>query len=264
MLKPEQDRNISSSFAKGLAVLAVFDAATPSMTLAEIARRTGQDRATARRGALTLVQAGYLRQQGRMLSLTPRVLALAGGFLQANQFGRRVQPVLNQHAHRLETEINLAILDQGRVLLLAQSTTERGAITYGFTAGAHIPLVHTSLGRMLMACLPPEEAAELLGQAEIPQHTEQSQTREDEILEQIALARTQGYCVTDSEFEPGIIGYAVPLSRPGQTPVVVGSSTPRGLDAGTGAAFGTDSERLLQGLQVCAAELRQTEVIDGL
>jgi IclR family transcriptional regulator, pca regulon regulatory protein len=270
MTKPEQDRNISSSFAKGLSVLAVFDAETPSMTLAEIARRTGQDRATARRGALTLVQAGYLRQQGRMLSLTPRVLALAGGFLQANEFGRRVQPLLNQHARKLDTEINLAILDQGRVLLLAQSTTERGPVTYGFTAGAHIPLVHTSLGRMLMACLPQQEATELLRSADIPQHTEQSLIAENAILKQIAQARTQGYAVTDSEFEPGIIGYAVPLSRPGQTPVVVGSSSPRGLGelAGegdlSGAPAGEHAERLLRGLQVCAAELRQTEVVAGL
>lgn len=258
MTKTEQDRNISSSFAKGLAVLAVFDAETPSMTLAEIARRTGQDRATARRGALTLVQAGYLRQQGRMLSLTPQVLALAGGFLQANQFGRRVQPVLNHHARKLETEVTLATLNRGRVLLLAQSTTEHGAITYGFTAGAHIPLIHTSLGRMLMACLPPEEAADLVNQANIPQHTEQSLTDSAQILTRIEEARAQGYAVTDSEFEPGIIGFAVPLSRPGQTPVVVGSSTPRGLTANG------SSERLLQGLQICAAELRQTEVVEGL
>jgi IclR family pca regulon transcriptional regulator len=270
MSKPDQDRNISSSFAKGLSVLAVFDAETPSMTLAEIARRTGQDRATARRGALTLVQAGYLRQQGRMLSLTPRVLALAGGFLQANEFGRRVQPLLNQHARKLDTEINLAILDQGRVLLLAQSTTERGPVTYGFTAGAHIPLVHTSLGRMLMACLPQQEATDLLRSADIPQHTEQSLIAENAILKQIAQARTEGYAVTDSEFEPGIIGYAVPLSRPGQTPVVVGSSSPRGLgdlggesDLGETPA-GAHAERLLRGLQICAAELRQTEIVAGL
>ena len=258
MTKSEQDRNISSSFAKGLAVLAVFDAATPSMTLAEIARRTKQDRATARRGALTLVQAGYLRQQGRMLSLTPRVLALAGGFLQANQFGRRVQPVLNQHATRLQTELSLAILDQGRVLLLAQSTTERGPVPYGFTAGAHIPLVHTSLGRMLMACLSQEEAAGLLDRSEIPRHTEHSLQDQDEILHQITAARSQGYCITDSEFEPGIIGYAVPLSRPGKTPVVLGSSTPGGLAADHKA------EQLLQGLQVCAAELRQTHAVEDL
>ena len=51
MTAADQDRNISSSFAKGLAVLAVFDAETPSMTLAEIARRSGQDRATARQRA---------------------------------------------------------------------------------------------------------------------------------------------------------------------------------------------------------------------
>lgn len=258
MTKPEQDRNISSSFAKGLSVLAVFDAATPSMTLAEIARRTNQDRATARRGALTLVQAGYLRQQGRMLSLTPRVLALAGGFLQANQFGRRVQPVLNHHARKMETELTLATLDQGRVLVLAQSTTERGPVTYGFTAGAHIPLVHTSLGRMLMACLPQDEAAALLERSAIPQHTEHSLLDPDEILHQITEARRLGYCLTDSEFEPGIIGYAVPLSRPGKAPVVLGSSAPGGLNSGHKA------EALLQGLQVCAAELRQTNAVDDL
>ncbi|MGR3762005.1 IclR family transcriptional regulator domain-containing protein [Roseobacteraceae bacterium NS-SX3] len=254
----DQNRNISSSFAKGLAVLAVFDAATPSMTLAEIARRTGQDRATARRGALTLVQAGYLRQDGRMLSLTPRVLALAGGFLQANQFGRRVQPVLNHHAQAVQTGIALAMLDEDRVLLLAQSTTGNGHVSYGFTTGAHIPLAHTSLGRMLLACLPPERAQQILRNAEIPRHTEQSLTDPQAILAETAAARAQGYAVTDSEFEAGIIGYAVPVSRPGQTPIVVGSSAPRGLDAGDG------SEALLRGLQMCAADLRQAHAVERL
>lgn len=254
----EQDRNISSSFAKGLAVLAVFDAQTPSMTLAEIARRSGQDRATARRGALTLVQAGYLRQDGRMLSLTPRVLTLAGGFLQANQFGRRVQPVLNRHARQMEVEVTLAMLDQGRVLVLAQSTVEHRHITYGFTAGSHIPLAHTSLGRMLLAGLPEDEAAELLDAAELPQHTSQSLTSRAAILECAIAARQQGYCLTESEFETGIIGYAVPVSRPRQTPIVVGSSAPQGQQPQL------DAERLLRGLQLCAAELRQSEAVDHL
>lgn len=254
----EQDRNISSSFAKGLAVLAVFDAQTPSMTLAEIARRSGQDRATARRGALTLVQAGYLRQDGRMLSLTPRVLALAGGFLQANQFGRRVQPVLNRHARQMEVEVTLAMLDQGRVLVLAQSTVDHGHITYGFTAGSHIPLAHTSLGRMLLAGLPAEDAAAALAGAGLPRHTSQSLACPEQILTRISAARDEGYCVTDSEFEAGITGYAVPVARPGRTPVVVGSSAPRGQQPQA------DTERLLRGLQLCAAELRQAEAVEHL
>lgn len=256
--KPIQDRNISSSFAKGLAVLAVFDAQTPSLTLAEIARRTGQDRATARRGALTLVRAGYLRQDGRMLSLTPRVLALAGGFLQANQFGRRVQPLLNQHAMQMSIGITLCILDQGRVLVLAQSTVDPGPITYGFTAGAHIPLAHTSLGRMLLGCLPEEQAMKTLQTAEVPRHTEHSLVERADILQQINLARQQSWCMTDSEFEAGILGLAVPVSRPDQTPIVVGCSTPRGQDPTT------LGENTLRVLQSCAADLRHSRALDDL
>lgn len=254
----EQDRNISSSFAKGLAVLGVFDAATPSISLAEIARRTGQDRATARRGALTLVQAGYLRQDGRMLSLTPRVLELAGGFLQANQFGRLVQPLLDHHASNLDTAITLAMLDNDQVLLLAQSTVDHGPVTYGFTAGARIPLVHTSLGRMLLACLPSDQAESLVRKATIPSHTEQSIQDPATILDRISQARQDGFIVTDGEFEPGIIGYSVVASRPDDTPVVVGCSAPRGLSGQR------HPEMILRDLQLCAAELRQAKAIEGL
>lgn len=258
MAAKEQDRNISSSFAKGLAVLAVFDAASPSMNLAEIARRTGQDRATARRGALTLVQAGYLRQNGRNLSLTAKVLVLAGGFLQANQFGRRVQPLLDHHATSLGAEITLAMLDQEQVLLLAQSTVSNGPVTYGFTAGARIPLIHTSLGRMLLACLPLDQVETLVHSADIPSHTEQSIQDPDAILARIAQARQDGLVVTDGEFEAGITGYAVVVSRPGDTPVVLGSSAPRGM--------GTkhQPEKILRELQLCAAELSHTGAVEGL
>jgi len=258
MPSKEQDRNISSSFAKGLAVLAVFDAASPSMSLAEIARRTGQDRATARRGALTLVQAGYLRQDGRMLSLTPRVLELAGGFLQANQFGLRVQPVLDHHATSLGAEMTLAMLDNDQVLLLAQSTVDHGPVTYGFTAGARIPLLHTSLGRMLLACLPSDQANDLVQRNHIPGHTEQSIQDPGRIIERIDQARQDGLVVTDGEFESGIIGYAVAASRPGDTPVVVGSTAPRG------SGVQHRPESILRELQLCAAELRQTKAIEGL
>ena len=101
---PGQDRNIAATFAKGMAVLAAFDGAAPALTLAEIARATGQDRATARRGALTLVQLGYLVQAGKGFALTPKVLGLAAGYLRANSFGRLVQPVLNRHAAALGAE----------------------------------------------------------------------------------------------------------------------------------------------------------------
>lgn len=251
-----QNRNLASTFAKGLSVLEAFDGVTPSLTLAEIARATGQDRAAARRGALTLLEMGYLRQDDRHFSLTPKVLSLAGGFLQARGFGRLVQPVLNRHAAALECEISLAARDDRSAILLAQSTVTSGLVSHGFTAGSRLPLLHTSLGRMLLAGAPDSIAQHIISVAAIPKPTDHALTTAEEILTRVRAARADGFTVTDSEFEPGIIGLAVPVNGPGATPVVLGSSIPRGRD-GTLAP-----DPILKGLQSCAAELRQTGTLD--
>lgn len=258
MSAPPQNRDIAATFAKGMAVLAAFDGQSGALTLADLARRTGQDRAAARRGALTLVTLGYLRQEGRLFSLSPKVLGLAGAYLQAHGVGRLVQPVLNHHASGIGREITLAMRDGLSVLLVAQSTAHGGPVSQGFTAGSLLPLTPTSLGRMLLACEAPEEAADLIARAPSAAHTAQTVTDPAEIGRRVAAARTAGFAVTDGEFEPGITGLAVAASAPGARAVVLGSSHPRG--RGDGRA----GDRALRGLQTCAAELRQSGAIDGL
>lgn len=256
--RPAQDRNIAATFAKGMAVLEAFATeAETGLSLAEIARRTGQDRAAARRGALTLVNLGYLRRDGRHYRLSPRVLRLAGAFLQANRFGRLVQPVLNHHAAALGAEITLACRDGDGALLLAQSNAHSGPVTQGFTLGSRLPLWHTALGRMLLALEPPETMRALLQAARLPRPTPQALTDPAAIAAAIDTARAAGHALSDGEFEPGIVGLAVPVGPPGVQPVVAGSSTPRG----TGDALHV--EALLRGLQHCAAELRQAGGLSG-
>ncbi|TDK52130.1 IclR family transcriptional regulator domain-containing protein [Antarcticimicrobium luteum] len=250
----QQDRNIAATFAKGMAVLEVFDGQVPALTLSEIARLTGQDRATARRGALTLVHLGYLRQDGRHFSLTPRVLTLAGGFLRAHQIGRQVQPVLNHHAAALGVEITLASRDGDHALLLAQSTAHGGPISYGFTPGSRLPLLHTSLGRMLLAGEAPDRLEGRIGEAPLTRFTEQSLTDPAQIAATVAAARQAGYVITDGEFEPGIVGIAVAVAPH----AVLGSSVPRGRDGADGL------DAILRGLQNCASELRLAGALSGL
>jgi IclR family pca regulon transcriptional regulator len=249
-----QDRSVSASFAKGLAILEAFDADTPAMTLAELARRTAQDRATARRGAMTLVQAGYLRQNGRLLELTPKVLVPAGAFLQGNRFGRLVQPVLNHHAKQLGAEITLATLDGRSVLLLAQSTTSDAPISYGFTAGSRLPVLHTSLGRMLLATLPQNARSELIQRIPLTLHTPQSLPDPQQISDQVTHAAETGLCLSDGEFEAGITGIPVPVTGSDAFPLVVGSST---------ASLGLSRERIDQiaaHLSLAAAGLQQAGI----
>ncbi|MGW2214672.1 helix-turn-helix domain-containing protein [Nonomuraea sp. NPDC001684] len=69
------------SLARGLAVIRAFSAAAPELTLSQVARATGLSRADARRFLITLADLGYVRNDGRLFALTPRVLELGYAYL---------------------------------------------------------------------------------------------------------------------------------------------------------------------------------------
>ena len=141
----------ASTFAKGLQVLRCFEGRREALSMAEVARLAGLDRATARRLCLALIDAGFLVARGRGLHLTARVLAVGAGYLAAHDVGRVVQPALNRAAEELGGDIALAVRDGGRAIYVACSATAGARVSQGFTAGSTLPLLPTAVGRMLLA-----------------------------------------------------------------------------------------------------------------
>jgi hypothetical protein len=78
---PARNPYFVQSLERGLSVIRAFDADNPTMTLSEVARRTGVTRAAARRFLLTLLDLGYVRSDGRQFRLGPRVLDLGYAYL---------------------------------------------------------------------------------------------------------------------------------------------------------------------------------------
>src|SRR3546814_838400 len=68
-------------FAKGLAVIEAFGKGRERLTIAEVARLSGLDRASARRCLLTLVEQDYAVADDRYFELTPRILKLGQAYL---------------------------------------------------------------------------------------------------------------------------------------------------------------------------------------
>lgn len=219
----------ASTFAKGLQVLACFQTAPHSMTMAEVARRTGFDKATARRLCLTLVDCGYLRQTGRALELTARPLALGAGFLAGHDFGRRVQPVLDRAAPELDSEIALATLDGERAIYVARAATPSARISLGFTVGSTLPLLPTAMGRVLLAQLPPEEREGYLNDAEIRQFTSATEVDRSRLRASIEAAAQEGACHLENEFEMGAGALAVPCGLIGGVPAALGTTATVGM-----------------------------------
>lgn len=203
----------ASTFTKGLRVLACFEGRERSHTMAELARRSGMDRATVRRLCLSLVESGYLSRDGRAFSLTPRILAVAGGYLGARDIGLSVQPVLNEFADRLALDISLSVQDGDRAIYVARSAlrTERSSI--GLTVGSTLPLLHSSVGRMILGSLPTPEAEAIIARVEPVAHTPLTVLDRAVISDRVARARAGGVCHVDGEFEPGAAGVSVALGR---------------------------------------------------
>ena len=201
----------ASTFAKGLAVLDCFSGGRTDLTMADIARLTGFDRATARRLCLTLESSGYLTKRDKFLHLTPKVVAVAGGYLTSQGIGRLVQPMLNQFAEELEGEIALAVRDGTRAVYVARSAVSTARLSFGFSVGSTLPLLPTAVGRMLLAGGPEGEREVLVANCPLEQHTPATNMNRASILGIVQHAATEGYAHSVAEFEAGAAGVAVPI-----------------------------------------------------
>src|SRR6266851_4364244 len=86
-----RDKEFMTTLAKGLAILSAFGKQRPTMTLSDAATVANLSRAAARRVLRTLAQLGYVAQDGRAFSLTPRVLELGFAYLSGQDWIGRAQ-----------------------------------------------------------------------------------------------------------------------------------------------------------------------------
>lgn len=204
-----RDADQMGGFAKGLTVIEAFGRGRHALTIAEAARLSGLDRATARRCLLTLVKAGYAATDGRYFELTPRILRLGHAYL-ATSLPRLIQPWLDQLAEKLHHVCSASVLDGNEVVYIARATQHR-LMGEGLHPGRRLPAYCTSMGRVLLAALPPERARALIAAGERQKLTSRTLTDLDQLMAELDRVREQGYAIIDQELELGSRSIAVPI-----------------------------------------------------
>jgi len=131
------------SLERGLSVIRAFDAEHPELTLSEVARATGLTRAAARRFLLTLVELGYMRTDGRLFALRPRILELGYAYLSSLTLPEVAQPHLEALVARVRESSSVSVLDGEDVVYVARVPTKRimavaiSVVTGGLALAAH-------------------------------------------------------------------------------------------------------------------------------
>jgi IclR family pca regulon transcriptional regulator len=207
---PITARDTMGGLAKGLSVIETFTAEQPRQSISQVAAASGLDRATARRCLLTLARLGYADHDGKFFTLTPRVLRLGTACLATMPLPQIVQPVLDRLSDELGESSSVSILDGDEIVYVARAA-QRKVMSIALMPGSRLPAFCTSMGRVLLAALPAEEARRRLAMRPLAARTGLTITDPYAVMSIIEKARMEGHAVVDQEVELGLRSIAVPL-----------------------------------------------------
>jgi len=194
-------------------VIRAFDADHRELTLSDVARATGLTRAAARRFLHTLVELGYVRSDGRLFALRPRVLDLGYAYLSSLTLPEVAQPHLEELAATVHESSSMSVLDGHEIVYVARVPTKR-IMTMVISVGTRFPAYASSMGRVLLAGQGDSWLDRYLASARLLPLTSRTITDPVRLRAELRRVRAQGWALVDQELEEGLRSLAVPLRDP--------------------------------------------------
>lgn len=209
------DPNFMTSLARGLAVIQAFSQRQRELTVSQISAKTGFSRAAVRRCLYTLGKLGFAASDdSRHFHLRPRVLALGHSYISSMPLAATAQPILENVSHILHESCSIATLDRTEIIYIARANVTR-IMSIDLGVGSRLPAFCTSMGRVLMAELPPEKLDEFLARVEFKPYTERTVVNAEKLRQVLRLVQRNGYSIVDQELESGLRSMAVPIRDSG-------------------------------------------------
>jgi IclR family pca regulon transcriptional regulator len=208
------DPNFMTSLARGLAVIQAFSQSKRQQTISQISSKTGFSRAAVRRCLYTLAKLGFAgSDDNRHFHLRPRVLTLGHSYISSMPLAVVAQPVLEHVSHVLHESCSIATLDGPEIVYIARANVTR-IMSIDLGVGSRLPAFCTSMGRVLLADLPPEKLEELIRSIQFTRYTDRTVANAEKLRQLLRLVQRNGYSVIDQELEFGLRSMAVPIRNP--------------------------------------------------
>jgi DNA-binding IclR family transcriptional regulator len=192
---------------KALELLVLF-ADKPRIRLTDAARHLEVSSSTAHRLLAMLQYRGFIQQDAtRAYEPGPVLRNLAGAGRKEADLSGVARPVLERLHEELDGTIHLGRLDGRDVVFVEAVHSRRISPPPGPSAPAHC----TSLGKVMLSRLEPEQLRELYPSERLDQATVRSISSFSALEAELLLARRRGFAVSDEEFQVGVASVAVAL-----------------------------------------------------
>lgn len=217
----QKNETYVKSVLKALLVLEQFINNNKEKGIHELSLSTNLPVSTIQRMVNTLQLKGYLIQNPKTnkYRLGYALYNLSKSFTQnlswVDEAKYHIESVVKKHG---ET-INLAVLEGKNIVYLTKVDSPH-ILRPSFKIGTRYPAHCTSLGKCLLAYLPPKSLERLLNEP-LTQCTKKTITEIDKLKRELYKIREQGYAIDDEEFQEGLRCAAVPIRNNNMEGVVV-------------------------------------------
>jgi len=210
--KGQRGRYRVQALERALDILDAFSFDNREMTLTEIARKTGLDKATAKRLVANLVDRGFLQQDHATKSYRLGLKLFELGGIVFSSFDLR--KAASFPMTKLQSDTGSTVLLGSKMedqLVYLDKREGNGIIRISSDIGWRRPLHYGMLGMVLMAYLDSEGVDRILKKTPLKAHTRFSITDTAAFKARLQQIREQGYVVEREEAVEGVVGIAAPI-----------------------------------------------------
>lgn len=211
-----QERGLSiKSVVKAVEILEVVMASPEGIALKGLSAALGQNASTVYHLANTLRQTGLLQQdpQTKSYRLGLKAFQIGQAALQHLDLARRAQPFMQRLARETGEGVSLVQYDAGRPVYVCQIDSTR-TIGIRHRPSASVPLHCTGSGKVYLSAMGESEFRQLLPSLPLTRFTAATIIDPDQLIDEVARVREQGYAVDNEEVEEGLVCIAAPIRNP--------------------------------------------------
>ncbi|MFH8445679.1 IclR family transcriptional regulator C-terminal domain-containing protein [Streptomyces sp. NPDC018026] len=208
---------------RGIAVLGRLTGADHgTLSLSALERTTGLARSTVDRLTATLARMGYVRLDGRDVTLAPRLMELGNAYLAALRLPALLSARADDLADALDESVSLAVGDRDGIRFIHQATRRR-AMSLSFRIGDLLPAERTAPGPLFAAqwTAPDWRHWRERRAADPADHSfpavppREHDAPDEDFARRAARAAADGWALDDQLIEPGLVAVSVPVRDPG-------------------------------------------------
>ena len=196
---------------KVLKILEAIHDAPAGLQLKQVAKETAINKSTAYRFLAHLEGEGYLyRDDAGAYVIGPKLARLGSGINYEESLRKISRPILHKLWITTGETVNLSVLD-GQDALYLDVIESSHTFRLASQVGSRRPLYCTSLGKAMMAFLPPEQVEELLGSFTFVRNTPHTLIHRTKLKKDLERTRQRGYALDDEEAVLGARCVAAPV-----------------------------------------------------